>query len=38
MINFDLLAVSCTLGRRPATVYGQLVWPDKAMLERIAAL
>jgi len=37
-MDLDPLAVSCRLNGRPATVRGKLVWPDKAMLERVAAL
>ena len=38
VMDLDPLAVSCRLNERPATVYGQVLWPAKAMLERIALL
>ena len=36
--ELDPLVVSCELNERPATVHGKLVWPEKAMLEAVAAL
>ena len=38
VLDLDPLKVSYQLNYRPATVHGKLVWPDKAMLERVAAL
>ncbi len=38
VMDLDPLAVSCELNHRPATVYGKLVWPGKAMLEAVARL
>jgi len=38
VMDLDPLAVSCRLNERPATVYGKVLWPAKAMLERIALL
>jgi hypothetical protein len=30
--------VSCDLCQRPTTIYGKLVWPDKAMLEMVGRM
>lgn len=38
VMDVDPLAVSCRLSERPATIYGKWVWPEKAMLNAIAAL
>ena len=38
VMELDPLVVSCELNERPATVHGKLVWPEKAMLEAVAAL
>jgi len=38
VMELDPLAVSCKLCHRPVTVYGKLLWPEKAMLEAVAAL
>lgn len=38
VMELDPLAMSCKLNERPATVYGKLVWPDRAMLEVVAQL
>lgn len=38
VMDIDPVAASCHLNERPATVYGKLVWPDKAMLEAVARL
>jgi len=38
VMDLDPVAVSCRLNERPATVRGKLVWPKKAMLERVEAL
>ncbi|MDP2199884.1 MAG: hypothetical protein Q8K01_14970 [Sulfurimicrobium sp.] len=38
VMDLDPLAMSCRLNERPATVYGKLVWPDRAMLEVVAGL
>ena len=38
VMDLDPLKVSCWLNERPTTVYGKFVWPEKAMLEAVAAL
>lgn len=38
VMDLDPLAMSCRLNERPATVYGKLVWPDRAMLEAVTRL
>lgn len=38
VMDLDPLAVSCDLCQRPTSVYGKWLWPDKAMLEMVAAL
>jgi hypothetical protein len=38
VMDLDPLAVSCELNQRPATAYGQLIWPDKTMLKVVAGL
>jgi hypothetical protein len=38
VMDIDPVAASCHLNERPATVYGKLVWPDKAMLGAVARL
>lgn len=38
VMGLDPLAVSRWLNERPATVYGKLVWPDRAMLDVVARL
>lgn len=38
VMDLDPLAMSCRLNERPVTVYGKLVWPDRAMLEVVARL
>ena len=38
VMQLEPIATSCGLNRRPATVHGKLVWPDKAMLEAVAGL
>jgi hypothetical protein len=38
VMDLTPVAVSCELSRRPATIYGKRVWPDKAMLEAVARL
>ncbi|RLA38185.1 MAG: hypothetical protein DRR03_01000 [Gammaproteobacteria bacterium] len=38
VMELDPVAIACRLNHRPATVYGKLVWPDRAMLEAIASL
>ena len=38
VMDLDLLAKSCRLNERPATVYGKWVWPEKAMLEAVARI
>jgi len=38
VMELDPLAVSCELSRRPATIYGKWVWPEKAMLALVAGL
>lgn len=38
VMDLDPFAMSCKLNERPATVYGKVVWPDRAMLEAVAAL
>ncbi len=38
VMDLDPVAVSCRLNKRPATVYGKLVWPDRAMREQVQAL
>jgi hypothetical protein len=38
VMDLNPLAMSCRLNERPATVYGKLVWPDRAMLEVVARL
>ena len=37
VMNLDPLAVSCRLNERPATIYGKLVWPDRAMRALVEA-
>jgi hypothetical protein len=37
-MDLDTLAMSCRLSERPATVYGKVLWPQKLMLEAVAAL
>ena len=38
VMDLDPLAVAAWLNERPATVYGELVWPQRAMVERLEAL
>ncbi len=38
VMDMDPLKVSCWLNERPTTVYGKCLWPEKAMLEVVAAL
>jgi len=38
VMELDPITVSCKLSHRPATIYGKLVWPGKAMLEAVARL
>ena len=38
VMDLDPVAMSCRLNERPATVYGKVVWPAKAMLEAVARL
>ncbi|MFQ5661518.1 MAG: hypothetical protein ACE5GZ_13955 [Gammaproteobacteria bacterium] len=38
VLDLDPLAVSCDLNHRPATVKGVWIWPDKMMLEAVAAI
>lgn len=38
VMDLDPLAVSFRLNQRPAKVYRELVWPDRAMRERLEAL
>lgn len=38
VMDLDPLKVCCWLNERPTTIYGQLVWPERAMLEVVAAL
>lgn len=36
VMALDPLAASCHLNERPATVYGQVLWPDRAMRAAVA--
>lgn len=36
VMALDPLAASCRLNERPATVYGKVVWPARAMLAAVA--
>ncbi len=38
VMDVDALKVSRWLNERPTTVYGKCLWPEKAMLEAVAAL
>lgn len=38
VMDLDPIATSCKLSNRPATIRGKWLWPDKAMLEQVAAL
>lgn len=38
VMDLNPLAVSCRLSDRPATVYGKVLWPQKAMLEAVGRL
>lgn len=38
VMDLDPVAISCRLNERPATVYGKVVWPARAMLEAVARL
>lgn len=38
LMDLDPLKVSCWLNERPTTVYGKFLWPEKAMLDAVAAL
>lgn len=38
VMELDALAVSCKLNRRPVTIRGKWLWPDKAMLELAGSL
>ena len=38
VMDLDPVAASRHLNERPATVYGKLVWPEKAMLEAVARI
>ena len=38
VMELDPLAVSRRLNERPTTIYGKLVWPDRAMLEAVARI
>lgn len=37
VMDLDPLKMSCWLNERPSTIYGKWVWPEKAMLEAVAA-
>ena len=38
VMELDPLATSCRLSHRPVTIRGKWLWPEKAMLEKVAAL
>ncbi len=38
VLDLDPLTVSYRLNERPTSVYGKVLWPNRAMLERVAAL
>jgi Domain of unknown function (DUF6933) len=38
VMDLDPLKMSFWLNERPSTIYGKWVWPEKAMLEAVAAL
>lgn len=38
VMEFDPIATSCRLCHRPVTIRGKWLWPEKAMLEKVAAL
>lgn len=38
VLEIDPVAASAQLSRRPATIRGKWLWPDKEMLERVASL
>lgn len=38
VMDLDPLAACRYLNERPATVYGKLLWPERAMLEAVARL
>ena len=38
VLDLDPLAVSARLSRRPVTVRGKCLWPDKVMQERVAGV
>lgn len=38
VLDLDPVTMSAELSHRPATIRGKWLWPEKAMLERIAAL
>lgn len=38
VMHLDPLAMSARLNHRPASVYGKLIWPDRAMREMVEAL
>lgn len=38
VMDLDPLKVSCWLNERPTSVYGKVLWPEKAMREALAGL
>jgi hypothetical protein len=38
VMELDAFALSCKLNERPVTVYGKLLWPDRAMREAVERL